>query len=78
MNVIISGWLSSYELTPGAMDIAMTLTAKLYTGSTTEWWNTQGTGHFTISSAENQKGINAVHWCSIENQKDALTIDFVR
>ena len=30
-----------------------------------------------ILSAESQKGINAVQ-CSIENQKGAITIDFVQ
>ena len=29
-----------------------------------------------ISSAENQKGVNAVEGCSVENQKGAITIDF--
>ena len=29
-----------------------------------------------ISSAESQKGINAVQWCSIENQKSTIAIDF--
>ena len=28
--------------------------------------------------AENQKGVNAVQQCSIENQKGAITIDFVQ
>ena len=27
---------------------------------------------------ENQKGVNAVHRCSIENQKGAITVDFVQ
>ena len=31
-----------------------------------------------VSSAENQKGIDAVQWCSIENQKGAIAIDFVQ
>ena len=31
-----------------------------------------------ISSAESQKGIKAVQCCSIENQKDAIAIDFVQ
>ena len=31
-----------------------------------------------ILSAENQKGINAVQECSDENQKGAITIDFVQ
>ena len=31
-----------------------------------------------ISSAENQKGINAVQRSSIENQKGAIVIDFVQ
>ena len=30
-----------------------------------------------ISSAENQKGINAVQWCSVDDQKGAIAIDFV-
>ena len=30
------------------------------------------------SSAENQKGTNAVQQCSIENQKGASAIDFVQ
>ena len=29
-----------------------------------------------VSSAENQKGINTVKRCSIENQKGAIAIDF--
>ena len=29
-------------------------------------------------SAESQKGINADHWCSVENQKGAIAIDFVQ
>ena len=32
----------------------------------------------TILSAECQKGINTVQWCSIENQKGAIVIDFVQ
>ena len=32
----------------------------------------------SISSAENQKGINAVQRCSIENQKGTIAIDFVQ
>ena len=32
----------------------------------------------TISSAENQKGVNAVQQCSIENQKGTIAIDFVQ
>ena len=31
-----------------------------------------------ISSAESQKGINAVQRCSIENQKGTIAIDFVQ
>ena len=30
------------------------------------------------SLAENQKGINAVQWSSVENQKGAITLDFVQ
>ena len=30
-----------------------------------------------ISLAENHKGINPVQWYSVENQKDAIAIDFV-
>ena len=30
------------------------------------------------SSAENQKGVNAVQQCSVENQKGAIAIDFVQ
>ena len=29
------------------------------------------------SSAESQKGVNAVQWCSVENQKGALAIGFI-
>ena len=29
-------------------------------------------------SAENQKGVNAVQWCSIENQKGVIAVDFVQ
>ena len=31
-----------------------------------------------LSLAENQKGINTVQECSVENQKDAIAIDFVQ
>ena len=31
-----------------------------------------------VQDFENQKGINAVQICSIENQKGAITIDFVQ
>ena len=31
-----------------------------------------------ISSAESQKGANAVQRCSIENKKGAIAIDFVQ
>ena len=31
-----------------------------------------------ISSAENQKVVNAVQWCSIENQKGVIAIYFVQ
>ena len=31
-----------------------------------------------ISSAESQKGVNAVQRCSVENQKGANAIDFVQ
>ena len=30
------------------------------------------------SSAESQKGITAVQWCSFENQKGIIAIDFVQ
>ena len=30
------------------------------------------------SSAESQKGINAVQWCSVEKQKGATPKDFVQ
>ena len=30
------------------------------------------------SSAESQKGINAIQRCSIENQKGTITVDFVQ
>ena len=33
--------------------------------------------HHMISSAESQKGINAVQ-CSVENQKGVIAIDFVQ
>ena len=35
-----------------------------------------GTVFPMISSAENQKGINAVEGCSIETQKGTIAIDF--
>ena len=31
-----------------------------------------------ITSAENQKGVNVVQRCSIENQKGAIALDFVQ
>ena len=31
-----------------------------------------------ILSAENQKGVNAVQQCSVENQNGAIAIDFVQ
>ena len=31
-----------------------------------------------ISSAENQKGVNAIQRCSVENQNGTVAIDFVR
>ena len=31
-----------------------------------------------ISSAENQKGINVVQQCSVDNQKGTMVIDFVQ
>ena len=33
---------------------------------------------FCMSSAESQKGVNDVQRCSMENQSDALAIDFVQ
>ena len=33
---------------------------------------------FIISSVESQKGVNVVQWCSIENQKGIIAIDFVQ
>ena len=30
-----------------------------------------------IVSAESQKGVNADQWCSIENQKGDIALDFV-
>ena len=33
---------------------------------------------FNNSSAENQKGLNAVQRCSIENHKGAIAIDYVQ
>ena len=30
------------------------------------------------TSAESQKGVNAVQWCSFENQKGAIAIEFVQ
>ena len=35
-------------------------------------------GTSSLSSAENQKGVNAVQRCSVENQKGAISIDFVQ
>ena len=40
-------------------------------------WRAGLAGNY-ILSAESQKGINAVHQRSIENQKAAITIDFVQ
>ena len=31
-----------------------------------------------ISSAENEKGVNAFQRCSVKNQKGAMAIDFVQ
>ena len=28
-------------------------------------------------SAENKKGVNAIQWCSVENQNGAIAVDFV-
>ena len=34
--------------------------------------------HSALLSAESQKGINAIQWCSVENQKGTIAIDFVQ
>ena len=34
--------------------------------------------YILISSAESQKGVNAIQWCSTENQKCAIAIDFAQ
>ena len=39
------------------------------------FWVTFSFVHLT---KENQKGVNAVHRCSIENQKGAIVVDFVQ
>ena len=34
--------------------------------------------YIDIFSAEGQKGVNAIQWCSVENQKGAIAKGFVQ
>ena len=47
-------------------------------GNNKHYLTCMGPGAFLISSAENQKGINAVQQCSMGNQKGVITKDFVQ
>ena len=52
-------------------------------GCSPRWKTTLGSAvvrlsPFTISSAKSQKGVNAVQRCSTENQKGAISIDFLQ
>ena len=68
-------WINTFLAHKGTMRASLDLISQ-------EKGNGNGYNKFTIattiiiSSAEWQKGVNAVQWRSVENQKGAITIDF--